>query len=233
MSGWFNRPRAAFDGWPRTVMRERDGIPIGAIVSASVLTPARVRLTYALCWMIRQCLYGLALLGAYRGYSYGSVDHYVEAAIVFVAGVVSPFVAQPVLRLTMRRAVRLVFSPSTIRVERALAPDLLFDRTLPHGWRLIAHPKAERESRRLDREEQAALSKGGRYWRKPAYAESAIISLDIHNQRNAIVTMFDRSRAEMFFERLKALDETIPVDDRAAEAARLPPPARDRRWGEL
>ncbi len=200
------------DGGPRTRRgRDPDGIAV-LTVRLRALTPRRAKVIdrATLFLAIYLCLEGLANL-----LWQSLVSPIFPTGWQWLFGLLGPFLilipARMPLGWLFSKRVSVMVTPEVIEI-RGLWRSRRFDRHAPHDFALIPHDRTQREKESLQFWERRLLRA---WWMLPQrryYAESFHVSLTYLGQRNDVITVYGRKRAQVIQARLRACDEIMSAE---------------------
>ena len=193
-----------FDGFPITrQIAGQDGNPV-FIVSPRTLTPLRAKIADALgtastLSLAAGCLFYLQTFPIATNWA--------------IAGLLAtPLLAYPLFtaiwRFLLKTKTRIVLTPSSFKFK-AGRDWQAYDRTLPHGFAVLAHDKAQTEAKRHDHLTRLAQAEGEIISPKSYYGQAFHLCLIYAGQRVDITTIYGRKEASAILARLQLCDGVL------------------------
>jgi len=101
--------------------------------------------------------------------------------------------------------------------------ELVFDRRLPHKFRLLRHDEAQLEKEKIEKKLREGKVKNKTYTELAYYGKSSHISYEYLGQRNDIGTVFGEKEAIALITRLKACDKVMDAQGKMGDGTALSP----------
>jgi hypothetical protein len=217
-----------FDGKPRTRMVEgKDGGIAAVVIEPVILTPFRAKVADFLGGVSAFALAGLSL---------GVVDLFHRPAWyvwALPALWVWPFCVdiQNVFRRFFFLPASLTFTPGQFSVRVGDGRTVVYDRLVPHRFRLDnRHRKAREEAERSELIEARARSRG-RFIRKTKYyRETFHLVIDYRGQPKKVMELMGQDEAQLVLARVKTVDEVM---DQVVKQGSALPKGPQSEWDDM
>lgn len=196
--------RSPFAGGPETAESTLEDGTKQITVMPSAIMPLRAKLADWLSLLTFFTAVGYAIFLANQIYPASQEESIALIALPFAAYVL----AKLVFYRAFQKSVRVVYMPDRLVVHKMFGPKS-FDRSMPHSFALYTHEKKERENEILSYREK----KRAHWWisrsAKRYCGKSYYISFEYMGQRNDIMLVYKRKKAQEIIARLKACDEVM------------------------